>query len=268
MADQKGSIMDDRVKPLDGVRNFRDFGGYEGADGARIRSGKLYRSGHFGEASENDLTAINLFNITLQADLRRPDERERHGDKWPVSGVNRLFSDQGREQDAPHVNFLKQVAIDADSSRGWMRDYYTNAPYRPALVETYTNWFEHLLSLGDDDAALVNCAAGKDRTGILCALTHHALGVSMEDIFIDYELTNTAAKVEERLPEARAYFNEMLSKDFEDQVYQPFVGVDRVFLDAAIAAIEDQSGSIDTYLERTLGVDQARREQLRETYLT
>ena len=79
--------MDDRVKPLEGVRNFRDFGGYEGVDGARIKSGKLYRSGHFGEASDNDLAAIDLFNITLQADLRRPDERERHGDKRRIAEV-------------------------------------------------------------------------------------------------------------------------------------------------------------------------------------
>lgn len=259
--------MDNRVKPLEGVRNFRDFGGYEGVDGARIRSGKLYRSGHFGEASDNDLAAIDLFNITLQADLRRPDERERHGDKWPVKGVHQLYSDLGRETDAPHVNFLRQVAIDADSSRGWMRDYYINAPYRPALVETYTAWFEHLAGLDADKAALVNCAAGKDRTGILCALTHHALGVSMDDIFIDYELTNTAASVEDRLPEAAAYFNDMLSKNFDDAVYQPFVGVDREFLEAAIAAIKDESGDLDTYLATTLGVDAAKRETIRKKLL-
>ena len=59
---------------------------------------------------------------------------------------------------------------------------------------------------------MFHCEYGKDRTGILCALTHHALGVSMDDIFIDYELTNTAASVEDRLPEAAAYFNDMLSK--------------------------------------------------------
>ena len=113
----------------------------------------------------------------------------------------------------------------------------------------------------------MNCAAGKDRTGILCALTHHTLGVSMDDIFTDYELTNTAANVEERLPEASAYFNEMLSKDFDDAVYQPFVGVDNEFLEAAFAAIKDQSGDIDTYLAETLGVDRAKRETIRKKFL-
>ena len=259
--------MDDRIKPLEGVRNFRDFGGYEGTDGARIRSGRLFRSGHFGEATEKDLAAIEVFAITLQADLRRPDERERHGDKWPVHGVRRLYSDLGRETDAPHINFLKQVAADGEAAKGWMRDYYREAPYRPALVETYQGWFDHLATLQDGEAALVNCAAGKDRTGILCALTHHALGVSMDDIFVDYELTNSAADVDSRLPEARAYFNEMLGKTYDDEVYRPFMGVERQFLETAIAAIEAQSGSIDTYLVQTLGVDDAKRETIREKLL-
>lgn len=259
--------MQDRVKPFEGVRNFRDFGAYEGADGARVRSGKLYRSGHFGEASDNDLAGIELLNISLQADLRRPDERERHGDKWPVSGVRQLYSDHGREIDAPHINFLKQVAADGEAAKQWMCEYYQEAPYRPALVETYTAWFDHLAALDEDEAALVNCAAGKDRTGILCALTHHALGVSMDDIFTDYELTNSAVDIETHLPEARAYFNSMLEKDYDAEVYRPFLGVERRFLETAIASMKSQSGSLDTYLAETLGVDAARRDTLRQKLL-
>lgn len=259
--------MKDRIKPLEGVRNFRDFGGYEGAEGARIKPGKLYRSGHFGEASQSDLSAIDAFTIKLQADLRRPDERERHGDKWPVEGVRRLFSDLGREQDAPHVRFLQQVAVDVESSKGWMCEYYVKAPYRPALVETYTAWFDHLESLDEDHAALVNCAAGKDRTGILCALTHHTLGVSMDDIFVDYELTNEAVDIEERLPEARDYFNDMLGKSYEAEIYRPFMGVERQFLETAIGAILEKSGSIDAYTEQVLGVTPARKEALRAKFL-
>ena len=259
--------MDDRVKPFEGVRNFRDFGGYEGASGSKIRAGKLFRSGHFGEATEQDLAGIELLNIKVQADLRRPDERERHGDRWPVTGVETLLSDLGRETEAPHINFLKQVAADAEAAKGWMRDYYIEAPYRQSLVPTYTAWFERLAALPDGDAMLVNCAAGKDRTGILCALTHHVLGVSMDDIFADYELTNTAARADERLPEARDYFNELLGKNYDGEVYKPFLGVERQFLEAAIASMEEQSGSLDAYLETTLGVDATRREAVRKNLL-
>ena len=115
--------------------------------------------------------------------------------------------------------------------------------------------------------AVVNCAAGKDRTGILCALTHHVLGVDRETIFIDYELTNQAANVAERLPEMARLFNEHIGKSYADDIYHPFVGVDAAFLEAAIASIEDQVGSLDAYLQDTLGVDDQARSNLMDRYL-
>ena len=86
--------MQDRVKVFENIRNFRDFGGYEGADGRMVRTGVLFRSAQFGEASPADLTALERYNIKVQADLRRPDERERHGHRWPVSGVQVISSDK------------------------------------------------------------------------------------------------------------------------------------------------------------------------------
>ena len=39
--------------------NTRDLGGMTGADGRKIRPGKLYRSGHLFAASENDLKKLS-----------------------------------------------------------------------------------------------------------------------------------------------------------------------------------------------------------------
>ncbi|MGB1069863.1 MAG: tyrosine-protein phosphatase, partial [Henriciella sp.] len=101
----------DRIYKFDGIRNFRDFGGYQGAGGRHIRTGVLFRSAQFGEATETDMTGLARLNISVQADLRRPDERDRHGHRWPVAGVNVLSSDKGRAKDAPHVRFLSEVAV-------------------------------------------------------------------------------------------------------------------------------------------------------------
>ena len=148
-----------------------------------------------------------------------------------------------------------------------MVDYYRAAPFKEQHIETFSAWFKALVALSEGEAAVVNCAAGKDRTGILCALTHHVLGVDRDAIFADYELTNTAANVEERLPEMARMSNEHIGKDYDHAVYHPFVGVDATFLEAAIASMEDQSGDIDTYLRETLGVGEAERDQLRRAYL-
>lgn len=259
--------MKNRIKPLEGVRNFRDFGGYPGTGGRMIRTGKLFRSAQFGEATDADCAALNTHSITVQADLRRPDERERHGHRWPINGVRVLSSDKGRSKEAPHVQFMKEVSVDADKAQSWMVDYYREAPYRPALVETYRAWFAALCDLNDDEAALVNCAAGKDRTGILCALTHHALGVEQELIFEDYLLTNEAAEVDKHLPILARRFNQHIGKNYPDEVYHAFVGVRSVFLETALASIIAQSGTIDAYMATRLGLGEAERNSLQERLL-
>lgn len=259
--------MDNRVKPFENIRNFRDFGGYRGYNGKMVQSNVLFRSAQFGEASDADIAALATYNITVQADLRRPDERERHGHRWPVDGVHVISSDQGRAKDAPHVQFLTEVSVDADKARGWMINYYREAPYKAQHVESYTAWFRALAELGNTEAAVVNCAAGKDRTGILCALTHHVLGVSREDIFADYELTNSAANVAERLPQSAAMFNAHIGKNYPDAVYHPFVGVHADFLAAALASIEAKSGDLDTYLSDVLSVDAGLTARLRQRLL-
>ena len=43
----------ERVLSLEGGRNFRDMGGYEGADGRRVRWGKLYRAGGLGKLTQD-----------------------------------------------------------------------------------------------------------------------------------------------------------------------------------------------------------------------
>lgn len=251
-----------RILPLDGVRNFRDFGGYASAHGGRVKRGLLFRSGHYAEATADDMAKIAPLNIHLQADLRRPDERERMVAKW--SAPNTLTHDGGRETDAPHTRFLQQVEASPEIASNWMNDYYKAAPYKPHHTELFTGWFDNLASLPGDAAALVNCAAGKDRTGILCALTHHILGVSQEDIRSDYDLTNTAAEVDKRLPEAAEYFNNMLGKSYPAEVFRPFMGVDLRYLETAFETINAQSGSIDAYLTDTLGVDAGQQDAIRD----
>lgn len=256
--------MQDRVKPLEGVRNFRDFGGYSSRFGGNVRTGLLFRSGHYAEATEDDILKLDQFGIAFQVDLRRPDERDRFVGKWPGENVRVLTDDRGREQEAPHHRFLQQVEADPVIADNWMNEYYTIAPFKPHHISLYSGWFDALADLGASDAALVNCAAGKDRTGVLCALTHHLLGVSEEDMFADYELTNSAAKVEERIDMARQYFNEMIGKEYPNEVYLPFMGVRERYLKTAISTINSECGSVDTYLRDTLKIDTGKRDKIRK----
>ena len=62
--------MTDRIYVLEGVRNFRDFGGYASRYGGLVKRGRLFRSGHYAEATEQDLEALQALGIALQEKLR------------------------------------------------------------------------------------------------------------------------------------------------------------------------------------------------------
>ena len=89
----------------------------------------------------------------------------------------------------------------------------------------------------------------------------------LDTIVADYELTNEAADVAERLPEMARMFNAHIGKSHAEEVYHPFVGVSVGFLEAAMAQIEKQSGSVDAYLEETLGIGSDQRQMLERNFL-
>ncbi len=250
-----------RLIALENVRNFRDFGGYDSRYGGRVRMGRLYRSGHHAEATADDLAKMDALGIHVQADLRRPDEREKQKSRLRVPQV--ITNDGGRESEAPHMRFLTQVAVDAAAADEWMGEYYEKAPFKAHHQALFRDWFVHLAEAPGEAAGLVNCAAGKDRTGILCALTHHVLGVGEADVRADYELTNEAVGVNQRLPEAAAYFNQMIGKSYPEEVYRPFMGVHLKYFDRAFAAINARAGSVDAYLVDVLKVDASLQADLR-----
>src|SRR5580693_1404945 len=115
--------MQDRIFSLEGVDNFRDFGGYATAAGRRIKPGRLYRSAHHGQASDADLAAIAALNIRVIVDLRRGEERERTPSRRHDGFAARLIENDGNEAVAdPFVEFIKA----SDASEQAFRDYMLN----------------------------------------------------------------------------------------------------------------------------------------------
>src|SRR3546814_6218361 len=78
------TMLADRVLPLSGVHNFRDYGGYGVEGGGRLRDGSLWRSAQHAEADDDDLAAIDALGIETIIDLRGDDERsEEHTSELP-----------------------------------------------------------------------------------------------------------------------------------------------------------------------------------------
>jgi len=256
--------MQDRLIDFDRVLNFRDFGGWETADGAHVARGKLYRSAAFNDATEADLAKLDAMALRFLVDLRRPEERAHEPNKWVNEACRHIFNDEGAGGPAlpPHLIALMQSDLTPQSTRAYMMALYREIPFDPRLIQLYRDWFAELREGG---AGVIHCAAGKDRTGIGCALTLLALGVDEEAVFADYDFTNQAVDLQSRMPRIQARMEERLGKRLDPAALKPMLGVEIDYLREALNVIEAKHGSAIAYIDDVLGVGAAERAVLKET---
>jgi protein-tyrosine phosphatase len=254
--------MQDRLVSFDNVLNFRDFGGWDTMDGARIVRGRLFRSAAFNEASDADIAKLDGMGIKALVDLRRPEERNREPNRWPGEGVRVVVNNEGPQDGLPpHLQALFQSDLTAEGVTELMLFIYKAFACDPRHIDLYKNWFDALLT--EDGPAVIHCAAGKDRTGLGCALTLIALGVPEEAIYADYEYTNEAIDLNARLPRIRARMEERIGRPLTDEAIRPMIGVQADYLRTAFEAIDAHYGSALAYMEKELGVGPTERARLR-----
>jgi protein tyrosine/serine phosphatase len=253
--------MNRRILDLEGVVNFRDYGDYATAAGARIHPGRLYRSAHHGRATDADLEAIAGLGIAVVVDLRRPNERKREPSRRHAGFAGQVIETHvGDAEDDPWWDFVRSSDLSEEAFRDYLMGYYRAAPFDPRLLDLYSRYFAALAEA--DGPVLIHCAAGKDRTGILAALTHHLIGVHPDDIVADYLLTNEAIAFEQRMPLMMQAIAEGAGREPTPAAVRVAMGVDEAFLEAALAAIKTSHGAIDDYLQTALGVDPALRAKV------
>lgn len=257
-------MVDSRVLKLDGVHNFRDYGGYDTVDGAAVKRGLLWRSAQHGDASDADLDAIHALGVTTVIDLRGPSERtakpcRRHED----FAAEVLAHPDETAGLALHTEAADGV-VTADEARAAMIRLYDGIAFRPNLVPMLRAYFDVLEKASGP--SLVHCVAGKDRTGWAVAMAQHALGIPRDAIMEDYLLTNTAGNIEARIAAGATQIREKHGAISDDTI-RALMGVDADYLNAAFRAAEERHGDLDRYLEEVLGVDAPRREALRAHYL-
>jgi len=254
-----------RILPFEGVENFRDFGGYD-ARGRRLKRGLLYRSAHHSNATQADLAAMRELGLSVIVDLRRPNERQRDPcRRWEGFAATVIENDIGQVHDDPWHLFIAGSDLSVEAFRRYMEDYYVEAPFVERHVDLYSRYFQALATT--DGAVLIHCAAGKDRTGILAALTHHMAGVSEDDIVADFLLTNDPGRFERRVPVMMRAMQDLTGKTPTEEAVRTALGVEAHYLDNAFRAIHQRHGSLDAYLERVLGVDDNARQAIHDRLL-
>lgn len=196
----------DRWIDLEGAVNVRDLGGLPTADGRFTQRDRLIRSDNLQGLTPADVRVlVDEHEVRAVADLRTgvevdnegpgPMTREprvelRHLSLFPEAGHNTDAAAVDRQPDDPAKPVvlpwqnLDRSVPDPEAPAGAAGFYVRYLLDRPdSVIETLR------LIANTDGAALVHCAAGKDRTGVVVAIALAEVGVRREAIIEDYALS-------------------------------------------------------------------------------
>ncbi|MEC3912529.1 tyrosine-protein phosphatase [Sphingobium sp. CR2-8] len=252
--------LDRTTWPLDSAFNLRDFGGQVTTDGRRVRRGVLYRSGTMALLSEDAAAHMRSLGIRAICDFRREKERVAEPTSW--HGADTAYICRDYEETSGILSALiHSPAVTAAEMRDAIIAVYRTIAANHA--ESYRMMFAQIIA--GRVPILINCAAGKDRTGVGAMLILAAIGVPHASIVEDYLLTNSQADWDRLLarddsPLARA------RRDMGDAI-APLLRADTAYLDSLMAELNASYGGIEGYLEQALGVDASARAVLREALL-
>jgi protein-tyrosine phosphatase len=245
-------VVAERRLPFDGHANFRDLGGYPGADGRRVRWGRLFRSGSLSELTDGDLELLKRLGLGVVCDFRSPRERSEEPHRFP--------DDSSPEQRAVNheqlAGALNPDEIRSRIEQARLSDLDTGSLLidgNAAFATTHRKPFATMLELVCERAPepiLVNCSAGKDRTGFASAVLLLALGVSREVIRHDYLLTNHYQGYDRR----RRLEQIRQSSQADPEDLRPLLEARPDYIDAAFGAIDRAWGSDEAFLRDGLGL--------------
>lgn len=239
--------------------NFRDLGDLPAA-GGHVRAGLVYRSEGPRNFTSADCSYLAGLGIRTIVDLRSAGERTEAPHDWhgaqctwlglEVDADLRVFGDEGRERlrQGPEP----EIAIET------MKETYRSIP--AALARHWTRIAEPLL--GEGAPMMVNCTAGKDRTGVAIAFLLELAEVPREVIMQDYLLSRVFGETMWREGTIEPGF--MGSYGFLPSRGQidALVGVRPDYLEAAWAEVDRKWNGMGGYFEEA-GLDRKAQSALR-----
>ncbi|KAH0604686.1 uncharacterized protein H6S33_006354 [Morchella sextelata] len=262
-------------KSIPGIYNFRDLGGYpiQGSTGS-VRRNLIYRAAEPSRVTADGMAVlVATLNVTATYDLRSNPEIESLSDTCPVieiPGITRHFvpvfeeDDLSPEYPPPPPPPPRAPPTNTPAPRALAKRYssYTSgdlpSAYRSILTAgallSYRAIFTHLLER-PTEPLVIHCTAGKDRTGVVCALLLMLAGVDDEFVAAEYALTEVGLEpfkqaIRERLlgrpqfvkgdEEARRGLENMLSSTVET-------------MRRTTAMIRDEFGGVEAYMVRDCG---------------
>ncbi|WP_321852627.1 tyrosine-protein phosphatase [Burkholderia diffusa] len=244
---------------LGSAANFRDTGGPDGtgyatASGAAMKKGAIYRSSALA-LSAADLATVDTLGITHVCDLRTTAEIHAQPDV-PLAGAT-----------WENLNVLGVASIGALPTDGATAAAFMQSMYRAFVTSETARTSYHTLFAGfaaSGGNLVFHCTAGKDRTGWATAILHTILGVPRQTILADYLLTNvySASEIAAYVAQAR----KSGGQDAADMM-AALQSAQATYLQAAFDQVVASYGSMTSYIDNGLQLDQTTQNAIRRSML-
>ena len=170
-----------RSLDVDGIRNFRDLGGWKTESGKTLRYGRTYRSAGLKDTSGSALVDLG---VATELDLRAGEEYtnsvvpNKYGIRFVQAGI--MQADYVLKDKSFYSMLTPEQIEEKRHSEAAFKQEYADALYE--AFKLYTVEANYPI--------LFHCTSGADRTGTFAFLLEGMLGVALEDLYRDFELTS------------------------------------------------------------------------------
>ncbi|KAG0346930.1 hypothetical protein BG004_000514 [Podila humilis] len=184
------------VHAVGGVLNFRNVGDIwipSKTDGtvSYLRPGIIYRCADISKPTEEGIKVLESLNITDVFDLRSDSECERRG-TFENDKIKRHHTPVFSDVDYSPAQIAVRFTMYLGGTEGFCKAYMSMLPN---IRQFFPPILKHIVE--KRTPFIVHCTAGKDRTGVTCALLQMICGVDEEQIAWEYELTSRCLPIKE-----------------------------------------------------------------------
>ncbi|KAH8590748.1 protein-tyrosine phosphatase-like protein [Bisporella sp. PMI_857] len=251
---------------IDGIPNFRDLGGYPLAtsNSHSVRTGIIYRCGEPTAVTENGIATLKKLGITHFYDLRSLNEIEKNiaagrGGVKEWEGCERVFVPVFQDRDYSPEALAIRFKDYADGAEGFKRAY--TSILESGALGSYKTILLHLAN-EPDKPLVIHCTAGKDRTGVICALVLSLCGVDDQTVAGEYSLTEIG------MP--KAWKEAVIQHLLNDPALQGsmagalnMIGAKREAMLGTLRIIEEKFGGTQAYMVEKCGLTKEEVEKIR-----